>query len=100
MQESISLKSSGGMEGTKSDFNIRNEGKWGPGGKPWFNSYENLGEKGGGWHARDSLWNKRDVTIFVVGSLQGRKKTRDRVRVITDAGSFPENSSRVGQRPG
>lgn len=72
LQQSIRLKRCGGMEGTKSDFNIRNERKWGPGGKPWFYCFENLSEKGGGWQARESLWNK-DVSIFVVESLQERE---------------------------
>lgn len=39
------------------------------------------------WQARDSLWNRGGVSIFVVEGLQERShKDRDRGRVITAAG--------------
>lgn len=69
------------MKGTKSDFNIRKEGKRGPGDKVRFCYFVTLGKKGGEWQARHSLWKRGDVSVFAVENLstgKGRKRRTEK----------------------
>ena len=54
------------MEGMRSEFNTRNEEKWGPGGSHDLMIWRPSARRRAGLATEDILWNRASVSIFVV----------------------------------